>query len=190
MPTAAPKTKPAARKKAAPKTKAAPKPAPKPAPKTKPAGPKRRLRSLPWAAAESAERAKRYYGGAFPVIRGRKYTYPPPEDEEAWMRLVRAAVAHAKERNAALAAGREPPACADGRIAYIAFHARPREIKRRSTRVAHRAQHGLAVGDPRQVHHLDPARMRFSRTVVLTHCQHKRRHGQVCDAEKPRAKRN
>ena len=145
---------------------------------------KRRRRSLPWTAATNKEIAKKYYGGSFPLVRGRKYTYPAPSAEGAWMVLIRAAVKFDKARNAAIVNRTPIPVCPDPRLLYILFHAKPKEIKRRAIRVKHRKQHGLEVGDKRQVHHTDPTKMTFKSTLVLTHCQHKRKHGQVCEKEK------
>jgi hypothetical protein len=141
---------------------------------------KRRLRSLPWDAATDVRKAKRYYGGSFPLVRGRKHTYPRPSDEKGWMRLIRQAVAYDKQRSAAVRSGRPAPACPDQRFAYILFHASPVEKKRRALRGKHRQLHGLKVGDRRHVHHLNPGTMAFSQTVVLTPCQHKRQHGKRC----------
>lgn len=159
------------------------------APKVKAVEIKRRLRSLPPSAAKDAATAKKYYGGAFPTINGRKYKYPSPSDEVEWMKLIRAAVKFGEERRAAMTAGVPIPVCADARILYVAFHAKAKEIKRRTIRNKHRRQHGIEVGDERQVHHNDPVRMQFSNTQILTHCQHKRKHGQVCEDEKVKMKK-
>ena len=145
---------------------------------------KRKRRSLPWAAATNKDVAKAYFGGTFPLVRGRKYTYPPPSAEAAWMVLVRAAIKFDKARHASILSRTPIPTCPDPRLSYILFHARPLEIKRRAIRVKHRKQHGLKVGDKDQVHHKDPTKMTFKSTVVLTHCEHKKEHGQVCDEDK------
>ncbi len=150
---------------------------------------KRKRRSLPWAAATSKEIAKKYYGGAFPLVRGRKYTYPPPSAEAAWMVLIRAAIKFDKARHTAMLSRSPIPLSPDPRLLYILFHARPIEIKRRAIRAKHRKQHGLAVGDARQVHHTDPTKMTFKSTVVLTHCEHKKEHNMVCDEDKKKGKK-
>lgn len=150
---------------------------------------KRKRRSLPWAAATDKEIAKKYYGGSFPVVHGRKYKYPLPSAESAWMVLVRAAVKFDKARSAATLARTPIPTCPDPRLLYILFHARPIEIRRRALRVKHRKQHGIKVGDKKQVHHTDPTRMTFASTVVLTHCEHKKEHGQVCEDDKKKEKK-
>ena len=149
---------------------------------------KRKRRSLPWTAATDKNIAKKFYGGCFPTVKGRKYTYPPPTDEVAWMSLVRDAVHYDKERSAAVKARTTVPVCPDPRFLYILFHACPKEIKRRATRNKHRKQHGLLVGDEREVHHNDPIKMTYKSTVVLTPCQHKKKHGKVCAEDKKEKK--
>ena len=149
---------------------------------------KRRRRSLPWTAAGDMAIAKKYYGGCFPTVKGRKYIYPPPSAEAAWMSLIRDAVRYDKARSAAVEARTTVPVCPDPRLLYILFHACPKEIKRRATRNKHRKQHGLAVGDEREVHHNDPIKMAFKSTVVLTPCQHKKKHGKVCAEEQAEKK--
>lgn len=144
---------------------------------------------MPWAAANNKAMAKKFYGGSFPLIKGRKYTYPLPHEEDKWMRLVKAAIAYDKKNKDFLSKGLKPPRSADPRHHYILFHARPQEIARRSIRVQHRRMHGLEVGDPRQVHHEDQDTMAFKDTILLTHCQHKREHGQACDEDKKKARK-
>jgi len=145
---------------------------------------KRGTRMLPWGAATNKAVAKKFYGGAFPVVNGRTHRYPDPNDETAWMKLMCAAVAHDKRRVLAASQGRHVAPCRDKRVAYLLFHASPLQIKRRGLRNQHRQQHGLVKGDKRHVHHGDPRTMSFSRTVVVDACAHQREHGKVCARER------
>jgi hypothetical protein len=177
--------------KKAPAKKAPAKKAPAKSAKTRAStSQKRGTKMLPWGAANSKAIAKKFYGGSFPAVNGRAHTYPDPNDEVAWMKLVRATVAHDKRRVLAASQGRYVQPCQDKRVAYLLFHASPVEIKRRGLRNLHRKQHGLAKGDKRHVHHRDPRTMSFAKTVVVDACAHQREHGKQCAEEKRRANIN
>lgn len=137
-------------------------------------------KSLPWSAYNNKTIAKRYYGGKFPIINGKKHKYPNSSNDNEWMKLINIAITYDKNRVKALAHKTTVPICKDKRIEYILFHACPKQIKRRTIRNQHRSQHGLKKGDKRHVHHNNPNTMAFNKTVIVDRCAHKKLHGQRC----------
>lgn len=130
--------------------------------------------------------AKSYYGGCFPKVNGAKHKYPAPTDCDAWMYLIAEALTYRRlVRYCAQHRFQAPVDPHRSQFEYVLYHGRPSEKKRRATRNMHRQKLGLAVGDPRHVHHTDRTNLTLSKAVVLTPCQHRMIHGQVCHTKDP-----
>ena len=132
---------------------------------------------------------KSYYGGSFPVISGRKYKYPAPENERAWVCLIAKALTW---KNKEMYLTRKPELKEKSqknknhnKYAYLLYHSRPEQIQRRAKRNLHRAHYqknGIVKKyDGKEVHHLDQRSMDLKKTVPLTPCQHRKLHGQKCN---------
>lgn len=120
------------------------------------------------------ERAKAYFGGAFPRCAGRKYRYPRPENERAWAKLVCAALNHRNEARARARAGLKPQR-RNYKYETVLFHCRDEQRQRRAKRGRHRRElaRSLDLGG-KHVHHLDRKNLR--RPVVLSERAHHRLH--------------
>lgn len=117
------------------------------------------------------DKVKARYGGSFPAMRGKKYRYPKPENEEAWMKLVCKAMNYRERQMKAAKAGR--PFKRDYRLEYVSYHCRPDQIKRRAKRNLDRKRMQQKNGSDlkgKHVHHLGSERL--TRPVVLTKKQH------------------
>lgn len=128
---------------------------------------------------------KKEYGGALPNIKGRKVKYPSPTDEAGWKRLYAAALTYKNKQKYALDNGLTPPK--DPRktkFDYILFHAKKSMKQDRSQRNKDRRINGLKSGDKLVVHHLNPKKLKTEESMKMTHCQHQRAHGKVCEKEK------
>lgn len=127
---------------------------------------------------------KKLYGGKLPDIKGKKRKYPSRDDEDGWRVVYAAALTYKNKDRFCRTRGYEPPACAHkSKYEYLLFHGRPDKKKDRAARNRDRKIHGLKKGDKRVIHHLDPNDMSTKKTVMLTHCQHQRMHGKVCQEE-------
>lgn len=130
-----------------------------------------------------------FFGGnSFPTVtatgKGTRFRYPAPSNAAGWTRLLNAAVQWRFRELLAVHQGRQPrPNALENKYKYVLYEIHPGSRRKRAIRGNHRRMHGLAVGDPRHVHHRDQRTMAFSRTVVLTPCQHKQIHGQRCVKE-------
>jgi hypothetical protein len=131
--------------------------------------------------------AKKVVGttNAFPAIKGKKHTYPHPNQERAWTNLInKARLEHAKVRHS-LRHGETPKFHPQRRkFEYILHHKHPDAVAKRVIRNRHRRQHGLKVGDQRHVHHHDQKTMALSKTEIMTPCEHQKIHGQTCKKTK------
>lgn len=129
--------------------------------------------------------AKKYCGGKWPEVRGKKYTYP--KTDQGWTRLINTARNFRYREGLAIKSGKKPPQSKfKYKYEYILFHCSPYSRGKRAIRNKHRQMHGLKVGDPRVVHHHDQKSMDFKKTVVLDHCQHKKVHGGSCSGSMKR----
>lgn len=129
----------------------------------------------------SKNKYKKMYGGKFPDIKSRKKdrSYPPPEDEKAWMRLIADALNHRNEQTYAYKNGLPPPE-PNTQYAYVLYHCRPVQIQRRSIRNKHRKEIKEETNKSlkgKHVHHKDSKRMTKSSTVVIDGTQHLKAHG-------------
>jgi hypothetical protein len=123
------------------------------------------------------KKAKSYYGGCFPSIKGKKYRYPKPEDETAWVLLITNALNYQDKKKHSLRNGYIPKN--HPKFEYILYHCRPDKIKDRTQRNKDRKK-VLKKGDDRVVHHYNPSDLKKSKTVILTHCEHQKMHGKTC----------
>mmetsp|Transcript_10301 Transcript_10301/g.18948 ORF Transcript_10301/g.18948 Transcript_10301/m.18948 type:complete len:195 (-) Transcript_10301:18-602(-) len=134
-------------------------------------------------------RVKAFYGGKFPTVNGGKHTYPSPSDEKRWLVLIAEAMTYRnKKRHHARKGIKFKPDPRSSQFEYVLYHGRPDQIKRRAKRNRDRRLM-LANGLGRshhEIHHLDGPRLQ--KPIALTHCEHKRMHGQKCtDTTSPAA---
>lgn len=132
------------------------------------------------------------YGGTFPAIKSRTKgrTYPSPDDEKAWMRLIADALNHRNEQTFAYKNGLPTPK-ANTQYAYVLFHCQPVQVKRRTIRNKHRReikQESNKSLKGKHVHHKDSKRMTKSSTVVLDARKHLKAHGKKWKLENERKK--
>ena len=142
----------------------------------------------------SKNKYKKIYGGKFPEIKSRTKdrSYPSPDDEKAWMRLIADALNHRNEQTFAYNNGLPPPQ-ANTQYAYVLYHCRPVQIKRRAIRNKHRKEIKEATNKSlkgKHVHHKDSKRMTKKSTVVLDGKEHLKAHGLKWSSEKKAAKKN
>ncbi len=135
------------------------------------------------------EKAKSFYGGQFPKIKGKNYRYPKPENEQAWMKLIAAALTYKDQCTYCYRNEMKAPVCKyKAKYEYILYHARPEEKKKRHKRNIDRRENGLKKGDTKVVHHTNPQDLHKGTTKVLTHCEHMREHGWKCKEDKNKNK--
>tara|TARA_R110002153_G_scaffold45380_1_gene128018 strand:- start:4259 stop:4729 length:471 start_codon:yes stop_codon:yes gene_type:complete len=127
------------------------------------------------------EKAKNYYGGKFPKIKGKKYKYPKPENEKGWICLITNALNYQDKKKIMLQKRMEP--INNPKFEYVLYHCRPDKIKDRAQRNKDRKIH-LEKGDDRVVHHYNQKNLKKSKTVILTHCEHQKMHGKKCKKSK------
>lgn len=135
-----------------------------------------------------AEEVKKRYGGSFPTIKGRKYRYPKPENEEAWLKLVCRALNY-RERQIKAARERKPFK-RDSKLEYLIYHCLPDQRKRRSQRNIDRKKMQEKTGKAlkgKHVHHKD--QVKLAKPVVMDGKKHLKMHGlkrrQQASAKKP-----
>lgn len=135
-------------------------------------------------------RAKSYFGGSFPRVKGARFRYPAPENEAAWLKLVAEALTYRKRKQWCFKNGLEEKKHGKAsKYEYILYHARPDQVKRRTTRNRHR-RHALKNGTLKpgeELHHQDAKNLR--KPIAVTPCQHNRLHGEKCEKTLPSAKR-
>ena len=170
---------------ARPKPKAAVKPKAKPKPK----------RREPFRRVKPGElclvRAKSYFGGKFPEVKGSKYRYPSPTNEQAWLRLIAEALTYKKRKKWCFEHGLPETKNSKGpKYDYILYHARPDPVKRRTTRNRHRreALRNGTLKPGQELHHRDAKNLRDP--VAVSPCVHNRLHGEKCvkTAARPKKK--
>jgi hypothetical protein len=114
---------------------------------------------------------KARFNGTLPRIKGSKYRYPPPDDEDGWRCLLAKAYTH--RRYALLCAKNGRTAKRHYKYEYLLYHARPDQVKRRTTRNRDRrtlSERGEIPTKHHEVHHMDSKNLR--RPVALTPRQH------------------
>jgi hypothetical protein len=118
---------------------------------------------------------KARFNGKLPHIKGKKYRYPPPEDEDRWRCLLAKAYTHRKY--VLLCAKNGRTAKRHYKYEYLLYHARPDQVKRRTIRNRDRfllKERGELPTETHEVHHMDSKNLR--RPVALTPKQHDRMH--------------
>lgn len=119
---------------------------------------------------------KSRFDGSLPDIKGSKYRYPSPDDENKWRCLLAKAYTHKRYEMFCIRAGRR--AKRNYKFEYILYHARPDQKRRRTKRNQDRKimvlKGKVTRGREQEVHHMDSANLR--KPVVLTVKQHDRIH--------------
>lgn len=117
------------------------------------------------------ERFKARFNGKLPLIKGGKYRYPSPDDEERWRCLLAKAYTHRRYVLLCNKTGRK--ATRHYKYEYLLYHARPDQRERRTKRNRDRRimkENGKLPTAKHEVHHLDSKNL--TRPVALTAKQH------------------
>lgn len=139
------------------------------------------------------EKVKAYYGGSFPVCKGRKHKYPSPKAEKSWMRLVTDALNYQRRMRYYASKGMRDKMkqVRNYRYEYLLYHCRPEQKKRRTIRNTHRKHFQEKTGTDlkgKHVHHTDPVSMSLKKAKVLTKKQHQKTHADEVNELKKKEK--
>lgn len=141
----------------------------------------------------SKKKYKDMYGGSFPLIvpRKKERTYPDPSDEKAWMRLIADALNHKNLARYNHQNGLPPPP-PNTQYAYVLYHCKPVQKKRRAQRNLHREQIKTETGKGlkgKHVHHRDRKTLKKSSVVIMDKKAHLRMHGKQFSEEAKKIKK-